>query len=207
MVIALLTYPDDVSFSCHVQRTIIYLHNSNNLYFILGSGHSSTGSSISRLTTKPQMLSELRLQRFGQPGPTQLNLLAHHSTGLPSKLTDGLHPIQSSQVCHYGKIKHSPMGDTSDTIKPLPGTRFHLDFGFIRSSSLDFGVMTGHHMFTSYYGNTTFLRIVCAKACHAWVFCQPSKAPPIHILERFLEVNGLKEGPRFFCINPGGELW
>jgi hypothetical protein len=66
----------------------IDLHKSNNIYFILGSRHSSTSSSISRLVTKPQMLSEL-----WRPGHTQLSLLAHRSTGLPSKLTAGLHPM------------------------------------------------------------------------------------------------------------------
>jgi hypothetical protein len=99
------------------------------------------------------------------------------------------------------------MGDTSDTIKLLPGTRFHLDFGFIRVLSLDFGVTAGHCIVTSYNGNNTFLLIVCAKTRHTWVFCQTPKAPPIHILERFLEVNGLKDRPRFMRMDRGRELW
>jgi hypothetical protein len=99
------------------------------------------------------------------------------------------------------------MGDTSDTVTLLLGTRFHLDFGFIRASSLDFGITAGRHIVTSYYGNNTFLLLVCAKARHTWVFCQPSKPPPIHILGCFLEVNGLKGGPRFLRIDQGEELW
>jgi hypothetical protein len=99
------------------------------------------------------------------------------------------------------------MGDTSDTVKLLPGTRFHLDFGFIRASLLYFRITAGHHIFTSYDGNSALPLIVCAKACHTWVFFQPSKPQPIHILERFLQVNGLKYGPRFMRMDQGGELW
>jgi hypothetical protein len=99
------------------------------------------------------------------------------------------------------------MGDTSDTVKLLPGTRFHLDFGCIRALSIDVGFTADHSIITSYDGNNTFLLIVCAKARHIWVFCQPSKAPPIHILKCFLEVNGLKDGPQFLRMDKGGELW
>jgi hypothetical protein len=59
------------------------------------------------------------------------------------------------------------MGDTSDTLNILLGTRFHLNFGFIIALSLDFGVTAGHRIFTSYDGNNTFLLIVCTKARHA----------------------------------------
>jgi hypothetical protein len=99
------------------------------------------------------------------------------------------------------------MGDTSSTIKLLPGTRFHLHFGFILAPSMDFCVTAGHRIVTSYDGNNTFLLIFCTKARHTWVLCQPSKAPLIHILEHFLEVKGLKDGPRFLRLDQGGELW
>jgi hypothetical protein len=89
--------------------------------------------------------------------------------------------MKSFQACNAGNIKRATMGDTSDTVKLLPGTRFHLDFGFIRASSLDVGVTVGHRSVTYYDGNTTLLLIFCAKANHTWVFFQPSKAPPIHI--------------------------
>jgi hypothetical protein len=77
------------------------LNKSNNLYFISGSTPDSSGSRVSRLATKPQLLSELWHQRLGHPGPTQLVVLAKHSTGLPSLLT--MHPIHSCQACNDGK--------------------------------------------------------------------------------------------------------
>jgi hypothetical protein len=131
---------------------------------------SSTGISIYRLITKPQMVSELWHQRLGHPRSTHLSLRAQHSTVLPSKLMAGLHPMRSCQACTDGKIKRSTMGETSDTAKILSGTRIHLGFGFIRASSLDFGITDGHRNVTSYNGNTHFLRIVCTKALHTWVF-------------------------------------
>jgi hypothetical protein len=137
-----------LSCSTSNDASFIDLHKINNLYFILGSGRSSTVSSISCLPTKSQMLSELWHQLLGHPGHIQLSLLAHYSTCPPSKLTAVLHPMHSCQAYNDGKIKCAPMGDISDTIKLLPGTRFHLNFGFIRASSLDFGVTAGHNIVT-----------------------------------------------------------
>jgi hypothetical protein len=72
---------------------------------------------------------------------------------------------------------------------------------------MDFEVTAGHRIVTSYDGNNTFLIIICAKVRHTWVCCQPSKAPPIKILERFLAINGIKVGPRFLSMDQGGKLW
>jgi hypothetical protein len=181
------------------------MHKRDDIYFILVSDRSSTGSSIPCLATKPQMLSELWHQCLGHPIPTQLSLLAQNSAGLPSKTTAGLHPMHSCQAYNDGIIKRSPMCDTSDTVNHLHGTRFHLDFFLIRT--LDVGITAGHGIVTSYDGKHTFLIIVYSKAIHTWVFYKPSKYPPIHILKRFLEVNGLKDGPRFMRMDQGGELW
>jgi hypothetical protein len=111
------------------------------LYFISGSTPDSSGSHVSRLATKPQLLSELWHQRLGHPGPTQLGALAKHSTGLPSLIT--MHPMHSRQACNDGKIQRADKGPISDTGLLLPGTRFHLDFGFIRASSANVGVTKG----------------------------------------------------------------
>jgi hypothetical protein len=74
------------------------------------------------------------------------------------------------------------MGPGSDMDPLLPVTLFHLDFGFIRASSADFGVSVGNLVVASFDGNNTYLLIVCAKACHIWIFFQASKSPPIFII-------------------------
>jgi hypothetical protein len=157
------------------------------------------------LATKPQLLSELWHQRLGHPGLTQLGALAKHSTGLPSLLT--MHPMHSCQACNDETIQRADKGPISDTALLLPGTRFHLDFGFIRASSADFGITMGNCMVTSYNGNNSYLIIFCAKICQTWVFFQASKSPMIFIIERFLALNGLKSGPRYLHMDQGGELW
>jgi hypothetical protein len=144
----------------------ISLQKSNDLCVVAGSTPGSSGSRVSRLATKPQLLSELCHQRIGHPDQTQLSVLAKHSTGLPSQLTAGLHPMHYWQACSDGKIHRAPMGPTSDTDPLLPGTHFHLDFGFTRASSAEFGVSVGNRVVTSYDGNNTYLLIVCAEACH-----------------------------------------
>jgi hypothetical protein len=76
----------------------IDLKKSNNLYFISGSASVSSGSIMSRITTKPQLLSELWHQCIGHPVPTQLSVLAKHLTGLPAQLTDGPATMGKSSV-------------------------------------------------------------------------------------------------------------
>jgi hypothetical protein len=131
--------------------SFIALNKRNDLYFISGSTPDSLGSRVSRLATKPQLLSELWHQRLVHPGPTQLGALAKHSTGLPSLVT--MHPMHSYQACNDGKIQRADKGTISDTGLLLSGTRFHLGFGFICASSADFGVTTGNRVVTSYDGN------------------------------------------------------
>jgi hypothetical protein len=68
------------------------------------------------------------------------------------------------------------MGPTSYTAPLLPGTRFQLDFGSIHASSVDFGITPGHLFVTSFDGNNTYIRIVCANTRHMLIFCQASKS-------------------------------
>jgi hypothetical protein len=185
----------------------IGLKKSNNLYFLAGSTSMSSRSIMYCISTKPQLLSKLWYQHLGHPGPTQLSVLAKHSTGLPAQLTSGLHPMHSCQSCNDAKNMRAPMGPTSDTTPIVSANHFHLDFGFIQSSSNDFGVTKGPPVVTSYDRNNTYLLISDAKQRYRWVFCQPSKSPPVLILERFLADHGLKEGPRFLRMDQGSELW
>jgi hypothetical protein len=84
------------------------------------------------------------------------------------------------------------MGANSNTDPLLPGTRYHLDFGFISASSAEFGVSAENRVVVFYDGNNTYLLIVWAKSRQTWIFCQAYKSPPIFIIEHFLALNGLK---------------
>jgi len=183
--------------------SFVNLTRDNDLYYICDSPKK-----VHSVKVNHQMQAELWHQRLGHPGPTQLSALAEHATGLPPRLTNDLHPMHSCQVCSDAKIKRAPMGTTADTDPIQPGTRFHLDFGFIRASSEDYGVtkQKGKRVVTSFDGFNTFLLIVCAKTRFTWVFCQQSKSPPTEILDSFLKSSGLKDGPRSLRMDQGGEL-
>jgi hypothetical protein len=88
--------------------SFIALNKRNDLYFISGSTPDSSGSRVSRLGTKPQLLSEIWHQRLVHPGPFQLNALAKHSTSLPSLIT--MHPMHSCQACNNEKIQRADKG-------------------------------------------------------------------------------------------------
>jgi hypothetical protein len=193
------THDNDASF--------IALNKSNDLYFIAGSAHLSSSSRVSRLANEPQLLSKLWHQRIGHPCPTPLSVFAKHINGLPSLFTADLHPMHSCKACNDEKIIRVPMDANSDTDPLFPGTRFHLDCGFISASSADFGISAVNLVITSYDGNNMYLLLVCAKSCHTWIFCQASKSPLIFIIERFLELHGLKTGSSFLHMDQGGELW
>jgi hypothetical protein len=85
--------------------------------------------------------------------------------------------MHSCQTCNDGNIHRAPMAPISDTAPLLPGTRFHLDFGFIRSSSADFGVSAGNRVVTSYDGNNSYLLIVCDNARQTWIFVKLPSHP------------------------------
>jgi hypothetical protein len=187
--------------------SFIALQKINNMYFAAGLAPGSSGPRVSHLATNPQLLSELWYQHLGHPVPTQLSVLFKYSTGLSSQLTVILHPMHSCQAYNDDKIRRAPLCPVSDTTPLLPGTGFHLDFGFVCASFADFGVSAGNLVVTSYDGYNSYLIIMCEKARQQWMFCQASKSPPIFIVERFLALNGLKFGPLFLRMDQGGEIW
>jgi hypothetical protein len=146
--------------------SFIALKKRNYMYLVSGSEPGSSGSCVSSLATKPQLMSKPWHHRLVHPSPAQLNVFSKHSTGLPSQLTIGLHPMHSCQALNDGKIRRAPMGPTSDMAPLLPDTHFYLDFGFVCASSADFGVSAGNCVITSYDGNNTYILIICANARH-----------------------------------------
>jgi hypothetical protein len=61
------------------------------------------------------------------------------------------------------------MGQTTSVADLLPGSRFHLDFGFMRASSQSFQKQVGApHIVNSYDGYNSYLFITDAKTCFTW---------------------------------------
>jgi hypothetical protein len=100
------------------------------------------------------------------------------------------------------------MGPTDPVEDLIPGSRFHLDFGFMRASSESFKKQLGAtRVVTSYDDYNSYLLITDAKTRYTWIFLTASKDPPCDIVTRFLKTFGLKSVYRSLRMDQGGELW
>jgi hypothetical protein len=179
------------------------LIKNNNLYF------SPNDCAIPPSATVRSILSaELWHQRLGHPGLTQLDTIANHSTSIPPNPVSSAHPFRHCKVCSDANPKRYPKGPTILTDDLLPGTRFHIDFGFLRASSAQYKPVKGTlRVITSIDGFNAYLLIACAKTRYTFCFLTVSKAPPAEILDAFLTKHGLKSGARFIRMDQGGDLW
>jgi hypothetical protein len=100
------------------------------------------------------------------------------------------------------------MGHTVSVDDLLPGSHFHLDFGFMRASSDSNLKQPGATRVVSLYDNyNAYLLITDAKTRYTWVFLTASKYPPCNIVKVFLAQFGLKNGYRALRMDQGGKLW
>jgi hypothetical protein len=163
---------------------------------------------VRSLRHKAVLAAELWHQRLGHPGNSQLSLLLQRSTGLPSRLASQLHPFHSCDACSDARPRRSAAGPTADTAALQPGTRFHVDFGFMRASSGTYAARKNvARVVTSVDGYNAYLLIADAHSRYTWIFLTVSKAPPTAVLDTFLASNKLLTGPRFIRMDQGGELW
>ena len=155
------------------KRFVMPLVVRHNLYFLLPSPllvHAASANSV--------LQAELWHMRLGHPGQHQLSTLPPFVTGMPPNLVSGRHPLSYCDTCHEARHRRSAMGPTSDFANILCGSRFHLDFGFMRASSVTFGKTKGDRVVTSYDGFNSYFLITDAKSAHGWVFLTASKSPP-----------------------------
>ena len=100
------------------------------------------------------------------------------------------------------------MGPTTSVEHLLPGSCFHLDFGFMRASSQSLTKITGAtRVVNSHDGYNSYLLITDAKTRYTWVFLTATKEPSAEIVNTFLNTKGLRTGYHALCIDHGGELW
>jgi hypothetical protein len=100
------------------------------------------------------------------------------------------------------------MGPTAATDALLPGTRFHLDFGFMRASSDKYKpIKNAPRIVTSIDGFNAYILITDAATRYTWCFLTISKAPPVKIIDNFLKKHGLTSNSRYLRMDQGGELW
>jgi hypothetical protein len=133
----------------------------------------------------PQTMSELWRQRI-------LAHLQHHATGLPPPQQLHTHPLRACQVCHDARVRKQPAGHVQPATGIRPGSRVHLDFGFMRASSETYQREKGKDLVVlSHDGYNAYCLITDACSRYAWCFLTTSKEPPVNILDVFLTRHGL----------------
>jgi hypothetical protein len=176
---------------------------SKNLFYFTQLSFQPKAHHLSSLLS-----TELWHQHLGHPGMHQLQHLQDCNTGLPTGLHKAVHPLCTCKICNDAHARRSPMGPTVSVDTLLPGSRFHLDFGFMRASSESYQKKQGaSRVTTSHDDFNSYLLITDAKTCYTWVFPTTSKNPPCNIVKIFLEKFGLKSGYRGLRMDQGGKLW
>ena len=166
-------------------------------------------ATVHRTTTASGALDyELWHQRLGHPGSHQLQHLPAAAHGVPKHLAQTAHPLRYCSICADAHAIRPPRGPTVDTADLAAASRFHIDFGFMRASSVDFGsTRTGKRVVASFDGFTAYLLIVDAATRYTWVFPTAGKQPPTDIIRQHLSRFGRASGLRVIRMDHGGELY
>ena len=135
---------------------------------------------------------------MGFCGEWQLDMLPGRATGIPNQFD--YHPFRFIDHKEQAYIRKQAARRT--TVKATKrGQRFFMDFGFMRSSTAEFGRPdpTKDRMVESYDGYSAYLAIVDEASRHLWVFLRKSKEPPLDIVREFLHLHGLASGGVIRC--------
>ena len=153
-----------------------------------------------------QITSELWAARLGYCGTDQLSLIPTHTAGTPSVFK--CHPFRFLDVKEDARIQRQPRGDMDESVLKN-GEQFHMDFGFIRASSNDYGVTPPSNpddrVVYSFDGYSSYLLIMDRRSKRGWIFLRKSKEPPVSLVHIFLKKFGLSSGGIIRC-DQGGEL-
>ena len=171
---------------------------------------SDTGLRVNRVSrpvsSSDQITSELWAARLGYCGTDQLLLIPSHTVGTPSSFK--CHPFCFLNVKEDAKIQHQPRGPPDESVLKN-GEQFHMDFGFIRASSSDYGITPPANpedrVVYSFDGYSSYLLIVDRRSKRGWIFLRKTKEPPVDLVHIFLKKFGLSTGGIIRC-DQGGEL-
>ena len=201
------------------QSTVVMtlpLVRRNGLYYYSLSGDTSrvdpTGSGLTAcrasrpVSSCEQLTSELWAARLGYCGTEQLSLIPAHTVGTPSAFK--CHPFRFLDVKEDAKIQRQPRGPSDESVLKN-GEQFHMDFGFIRASSSDYGITPPANpedrVVYSFDGYNSYLLIMDRRSKRGWIFLRKTKEPPVDLVHIFLKKFGLPLGGVIRC-DQGGEL-
>mmetsp|Transcript_12630 Transcript_12630/g.36754 ORF Transcript_12630/g.36754 Transcript_12630/m.36754 type:complete len:1246 (+) Transcript_12630:2039-5776(+) len=193
------------------QQAVVPMFKENNLYFL----RIDCPQAHTLRKTSPILQAELWHQRLGHTGHYQLKHLPKCSTGIPQSVSANIHPFQQCTICEHARHRANPKGDTTDVSQLVAGQRFHVDFGFMRASSVSYKpvytkrgrIDSTQRVVQSLDGHVAYLIIVDAVSRYTWVFPTKSKHPPITIITVFLKQFGVPSGYRALRVDQGGEVY
>jgi len=162
---------------------------------------------------------ELIHARLGHPGERIMSTLHLHVDGTTKLTKPPFHKCKTcmmvkatrralTQTQHYGpSTQKQHMQDQPMLHSDAPGTRFHMDMGFVRGSNFSHKHEDGH-LVTSLDGYNSYLLIIDRATRYTWVFLSKYKTPPIPIIKSFLNTRGASAIQQCFIrTDEGGELW
>jgi hypothetical protein len=153
-----------------------------------------------------QLELELWAACLGHCGKDQLITLANRADGLPNIFN--FHPFWHIDWKVQARIRKSAARRIARKVDQV-GTRFYMDVGFIRASSVNYlrPNINRDCVINSYDGYSSYLLIVDDKSSMMWIFLTRSKSPPLDIVRLFLQTFGHDRNVgRFLPCNQGGEL-
>ena len=162
------------------------------------------------------LTSELWHQQLGHPGMHQLQHLPSCTVGVPPGAHQSVHPLHTCPICEHAKHRRANKGSTNDLAGLTAGSRFHIDFGFLRASDSAYRRRPStavsppsdtSRVVQSVDGFTSYMLVVCAVLRYTWVFLTASKALPVPELCALLGTFGKTHGYRALRVDQGGELW
>jgi hypothetical protein len=146
--------------------------------------------SRSRVTVRPtnlarQLESKLWAACLSHFGEHQLTSMATHANGLPNSFK--FYPFQYINWKEQAQVRKRAARCKSQKVNNA-SAHFHMDFGFIRASSVDYSQpnITSDRIIESYDGYNSYLLIVDDKSAMSSVFPTKSKSPPIELVHLFL---------------------
>jgi hypothetical protein len=173
----------------HAATIFIILHNYS---LLLMDNVFSQPRIVSPLSSPSELWQYLRL---GHPGMHQLRHLQQCSTGLPPRASiSPVHPLHACPTCDSARSRRPPLGPTSTATDPIPGSRFHLDFGFMRAKSVKHVPQNQNsHPRCSITMTDLHLTVCLLTLLHVTrgVFLSRPKTPPFQLVSEFLQEHGL----------------
>jgi hypothetical protein len=156
------------------------------------------------VTKSNQTESELWMLRLELPGEHQLDLLPGNATGIP--LVFEYHPFRFFNFKEQARVRKQAAQRSAERTTEAK-KRFYMDFGFMRSSRLDYSRPDKrlYRVIASWDGYSSYLLIVDEASHFIWVFLTKSKDPPIDIIDKSLQKFGHANGGSI-CTDQDNEL-